>query len=73
MNGLEDRSVPSDVSRRSETESTDETGAHIGEDVSVEVRGDEDGVGEGGGVLDDLVEGKREGGLGREWEEREGG
>lgn len=55
VNSLEDRSVSTDVSRGSKTESTDESSAHIGKNVSVEVRGDEDGVGEGSGVLDDLL------------------
>lgn len=42
MNGLEDGALITNVSRGGETETTDETGAHIGENVAVEVRHDED-------------------------------
>ena len=54
MDGLEDGRVSSNVSRRGESESSDQSGAHVGENVAVEVRGHEDGVGERRGVLDDL-------------------
>jgi hypothetical protein len=62
VNGLEDGSVSTDVSGRSQTETTDETGAHVGKDVTVKVRGDEDGVGERSWVLDDLFDRCRTGG-----------
>ena len=54
VNGLEDGGVSSDVSGGGESESTDESGAHVGEDVSVQVRRDEDSVGERRRVLDNL-------------------
>ena len=54
MNGLEDGSVLSNVTRWRQTETSDETGTHVGQDVSVQVGHDHDGVGVRGGVLDDL-------------------
>lgn len=54
VDGLEDGSISTNVSRGGKTESTDKTGAHVRENVTVKVRGDKDGVLEGSGVLDDL-------------------
>lgn len=42
VNGFEDRAFVSDVAGWSEAETTDETSAHIGENVTVQVRHDED-------------------------------
>lgn len=50
---LEDGSVATDVSGGGETQSTDETGREVRENVAVEVWHDHDAVGEGGGVLGD--------------------
>jgi hypothetical protein len=57
MNGLEDGALVTDVAGRGQTETTDETGAHVGENVTVQVGHDEDLVVVGSGVGDDLEAG----------------
>ena len=57
VNGLEDGSVLSNVTRWRQTETSDKTGTHVGQDVSVQVGHDHDGVGVRSGVLDDLHDG----------------
>lgn len=42
MNSLEDRALIADIAGGSETETTDQTSAHIGQDVTVQVGHDED-------------------------------
>ena len=54
VNGLEDGSVLSNVTRWRQTETSDETGTHVGQDVSVQVGHDHDGVGKGSWVGSDL-------------------
>lgn len=56
VDGLEDRGVLADVAGGGETETTDETGREIGQDVTVQVGHDHDSVSVGGGVLGDLAE-----------------
>jgi len=55
VDSLEDGSVLSNVTRWGETETTNETGGKIGEDITVQVGHDHDGVGEGGWVGSDLL------------------
>lgn len=50
VNGLEDGALITDVAGGGETETTDETGAHVGENVTVKVGHDEDLVVVGSGV-----------------------
>lgn len=44
VHGFEDRALVTDVTGGGETKPTDQTGAHVGENVSVQVRHDEDFV-----------------------------
>lgn len=44
----------SNVSRRSETQSSNKTGAHVGQDITIQVRHDHDPVGVRSWVLNDL-------------------
>lgn len=53
VNSLEDRALVSNVSRWSQSETTDQTGAHIGQNVSVQVGHDENLVVVWGGIGDD--------------------
>ncbi len=57
MNGLEDGALITNVGRRGESETTDEAGAHIGKNVSVQVWHNEDLVVVWGWVGDDLQAG----------------
>ncbi len=57
VDSLEDGAVVTNVSGRSETETTDETSAHVGENVSVQVGHDEDLVVVGDRVGDHLQAG----------------
>lgn len=54
VDGLEDGALIADVARGGEAETADEAGAHVGENVAVEVGHDEDLVVVGGGVGDHL-------------------
>lgn len=54
VDGLEDRALVTDVTGGGETETTDETGAHVGQNVTVEVGHDKNLVVVGGRVGDDL-------------------
>lgn len=53
VDGLEDGGVATNVTGRSETETTDETGGKVGENVTVKVGHDHDAVREWSGVLGD--------------------
>jgi hypothetical protein len=44
VNGLKDGGVLSNVARRSESETADETGAHVGEDITIELRNGARGI-----------------------------
>jgi hypothetical protein len=57
VNGLEDGALVTDVAGGGQTETTDKTGAHVGENVTVQVGHDEDLVVVGSGVGDDLEAG----------------
>ena len=57
VDGLEDGALVTDVAGRSETETTDETSAHVGENVTVEVGHDKNLVVVGVGVSDHLEAG----------------
>ncbi|KAI3488747.1 hypothetical protein L1887_47088 [Cichorium endivia] len=57
VDGLEDRGVLADVARGGEAETADETGAHVGENVTVQVGHDHDAVGVWRRVLDDAEAG----------------
>ena len=57
VDSLEDGALVTNVAGRSKTKTTDETGAHVGENVTVKVRHDEDLVVVGSGVGDDLEAG----------------
>ena len=57
MDSLEDGALVTDVAGGGQTETTDETGAHVGENVTVQVGHDEDLVVVGSGVGDDLEAG----------------
>lgn len=57
VDGLEDGALVTDVAGRSQAETTDETGAHVGQNVTVQVGHDEDLVVVGGGVSDHLEAG----------------
>ena len=54
VNSLEDGALVTDVTGGSETETTDQTGAHIGQNVTVQVRHDKNLVVVRSGVSDDL-------------------
>lgn len=54
MNGLEDGSVLSNVTRWGQTETTNETSGEIGEDITVQVGHNHYGIGERSGVGSDL-------------------
>jgi hypothetical protein len=54
VDSLEDRALITNVSGGGETKTTDQTGAHVGENVTVEVRHDKDLVVVRGGVSDHL-------------------
>lgn len=54
VDGLEDRALVANVTGGGQTETTDQTGAHVGQDVTVQVRHDQDLVVVGGGVGNDL-------------------
>ncbi len=54
MDGFKDGSVFSNVSGRSETESTNETGTHVGKNVTVKIGHDHYSIGVRSGVLNDL-------------------
>lgn len=54
VNGLEDRALVADIARGSKTKATDKAGAHIGEDIAVEIWHDEDLIVVRGRVSDDL-------------------
>lgn len=53
VDGLEDRALVTNVTGGGETETTDQTGAHVGQNVTVQVGHDEDLVVVRGGVGDD--------------------
>lgn len=53
VNGLEDRALVPNVSRWGQSEATDQAGAHIGQNVSVQVGHDEDLVVVWSGISDD--------------------
>lgn len=53
VDGLEDGGVATNVTRGGETETADEAGRQVGENVTVKVGHDHDAVSEGGGVLGD--------------------
>ena len=57
VDSLEDGALVTDVAGGGQTETTDETGAHVGENVTVQVGHDEDLVVVGSGVGDDLEAG----------------
>lgn len=57
VDGLEDRALVTDVAGGGQTKTTDQTGAHVGENVTVQVGHDEDLVVVGSGVGDDLEAG----------------
>lgn len=54
MDRLEDRRISADVSRGRQTKTTDEAGAHVGQNVTVQVWHDHDAVRVGSGVLNNL-------------------
>ena len=54
VDGLEDGALVTDVTRGGETKATDQTGTHVGQNVTVQVGHDEDFVVVRGGVGDDL-------------------
>ena len=54
VDGLEDRALVTNVTGGGETETTDETGAHVGQNVTVQVGHDKDLVVVGGRVGNDL-------------------
>lgn len=54
VDGLEDGALVTDVARGGEAQTADETGAHVGENVTVQVGHDKDLVVVGGGVGDHL-------------------
>ena len=54
VDGLEDGALVADVAGRSETETADQTGAHVGQNVTIQVRHDQNLVVVGSGVGDDL-------------------
>ncbi len=54
MHGLEDRAFVADVARGRQTKTADQTGAHVGQDVAVQIRHDEHLVVVGRGIGDDL-------------------
>lgn len=54
VNGLEDRALVTNVTGGGQTKTTNQTGAHIGQNVTVQVRHDKDLVVVRGGVSDDL-------------------
>lgn len=54
MDGLEDGALVTNVTGGGETKTTDETGTHVGQNVTVQVGHDKDLVVVGGGVSDDL-------------------
>lgn len=54
MDGLEDRALVTNVTRGSETETTDQTGAHVGQNVTVQVGHDQNLVVVGSRVGNDL-------------------
>jgi hypothetical protein len=54
VDGLENGSVLSDVTRWRQTETSNKTGAHVGQDVSVQVGHDHDGVSVRSRVLNNL-------------------
>lgn len=53
MNSFKDRALVSNVSGWGQSETTDQAGAHIGQNVSVQVGHDEDLVVVWGGISDD--------------------
>ena len=57
MHGFEDGALIADIARRSETQATDQASAHVGKDIAVEVRHDEDFVAVGRGIGDDFQAG----------------
>jgi len=54
VDSLEDGGITTNVSGGGKTETTDETSAHIRENIAVQVRHDHDGIGVDAGVLDNL-------------------
>lgn len=54
VDGLEDGALVTNVTGGGETKTTDQTGAHIGQNITVQVRHDKDLVVVGGRVGDDL-------------------
>ena len=54
VDSLEDRALVTNVTGGGETKTTDQTGAHVGQNVTVQVGHDKDLVVVGGGVGDDL-------------------
>lgn len=54
MDSLKDGSVLSNVTRWGQTETTNETSGKIGEDITVQVGHNHDGIGERSGVGSDL-------------------
>lgn len=57
MDGLKDGALITDVARGGQTQTTDQTGAHVGENVTVQVGHDEDLVVVGKGICDHLQAG----------------
>lgn len=57
VDGLEDGSVLANVTRRGETQTTNQTGAHVGKDIAVQVGHDHDPVSVWCRVLDDAETG----------------
>jgi hypothetical protein len=57
VDSLEDRALVTNVTGGSKTETTDQTGAHVGQNVTIQVGHDEHLVVVGGGVGDDLQAG----------------
>jgi len=54
VNSLEDRALVADIARGRKAKAADKAGAHIGENIAVEVRHDEDLIVVRGGIGDDL-------------------
>lgn len=57
VDSLEDRGIATNVAGGGEAETTDETSAHIGENITVQVGHDHDSVSKDAGVLDNLQAG----------------
>jgi hypothetical protein len=55
VNSFEDGGIATNVTGRSQTETTDQTSAHVRQDVTVQVRHDHDGFSVERGVGGDLI------------------